>query len=216
MNPQVILKYPFVFFTGFLVTYLLTPLAGRVAKALGFVDVPGGRRLHASPTPLGGGLAVFIGFHAACAVVFLLPWLPFAGMVSIDWWLRFLVVSSLLLVIGLVDDRKNLGPIIKLLGQVVVALLAFSLGMRVGNVLGRPLPVAMDLVFTVLWFLTLINAFNLIDGADGLAAGLAAIAATGIGASLVFRLLGYPLDWRTPYMLCFVGFGPRMFKAISP
>lgn len=181
-------KYPFVFLVGFVVTFLLTPAVSRLAIAVGMVDRPGQRHIHTRVVPR-CGLSVFLGFHAACASVFLLPWLPFGSQLNFDWWCRFFVLSSLLMLVGLADDRWNLKPWIKLAGQVIVGILAYEFGIRVGKILGVPLSPMLDLVATVVWFVALINAFNLIDGIDGLAAGLAAIAAIGIAGSLMFRHL---------------------------
>lgn len=188
LNIETILKYPYVFFAGFVVTYLLTPLAKWTCGMLGMLDMPGERRVHDRPVPR-CGITVFLGFHAACAAVFVFPWEPFAGALSAVWWWHFLIISTILLGVGIADDLKGLRPVVKLGGQVLVAILAFAFDMRVGRVLGADLPVAIDLFATVLWFLMIINAFNLIDGIDGLATGLAAIAALGLAGSFMFRHL---------------------------
>lgn len=187
MQIQLVLKYPVVFATGFLVTLLVTPMVRRLAAGVGFMDVPGTRHPHGRPTPLGGGIAVFLGFHAACAIVLAVPWAPFRGLLAAVWWWQFLLLSSLLLFLGLLDDALNIKPFLKLAGQTAVAAGAFLCGMRVESVLGADLPVMADFAFTLIWFLTLINAFNLIDGLDGLAAGLAAIASLGLVGSFLFR-----------------------------
>jgi UDP-N-acetylmuramyl pentapeptide phosphotransferase/UDP-N-acetylglucosamine-1-phosphate transferase len=180
-------KYPAVFLTGLLVTLLLTPLWRRVAPRLGFVDTPDARRIHLGPIPCAGGLAVFAGFHAACALIYLFPWLPFGGLLTMNWWLGFVAVSSCVVALGVLDDRFSLKPLTKIIGQVLVAVVAYRVGMRVGNAFGTPLPLALDVVATVVWFIILMNAFNLIDGMDGLAAGLGIVAAAGVGMSLAFR-----------------------------
>jgi UDP-GlcNAc:undecaprenyl-phosphate/decaprenyl-phosphate GlcNAc-1-phosphate transferase len=180
-------KYLFTLFCAFLVTFLLTPLVEKVAPRLSLLDMPEARRLHQQPTPTGGGIAVFAGFHLGCAAIFLLPWPFFEGHLEFGWWWRFLIVSSVLLAVGLADDVRNLRPLVKLLGQIAVAVLAFLLDMRVGRLLHLELHYAVDLFVTVGWFLALINAFNLIDGMDGLATGLAAIASLGLASSYLFR-----------------------------
>ena len=187
VSGQTLLKYPAVFFVGFLVTYLLTPAVRSLARRVGFLDHPDARRLHAKPVPLGGGIAVFVGFHAACAMLFLVPWEPFQSQISISWWGRFAALSALVVAIGLADDRLRIGPRHKLAGQVLVAALAYAADIRIGNVLGMHVPAYVDAALTVLWFVLLINAFNLVDGADGVAAGLTLIAALGLGVSLVIR-----------------------------
>jgi UDP-N-acetylmuramyl pentapeptide phosphotransferase/UDP-N-acetylglucosamine-1-phosphate transferase len=199
MTLEPILKYPAVFLTGLLVALVLTPLWRRCAPGWGFLDLPDPRKIHREPVPRAGGVALFLGFHAACAVVFLVPWKPFAGQLSIDWWFRFLPLSAGVVLLGLLDDRFNLRPRTKLAGQALLAVAAYALDIRLRNILGLAVPGWADAAATVLWFLVLMNAFNLIDGVDGLATGIALIAASGIGLSLVFR--GAPGD-----VLLFLGF----------
>jgi UDP-N-acetylmuramyl pentapeptide phosphotransferase/UDP-N-acetylglucosamine-1-phosphate transferase len=192
MSFEAILKYPAIFLAGLLAAFLLTPVWRRLAPGWGFMDRPGDRKVHRQPVPRGGGLAVFIGFHAACAVVFLFPWKPFAGQLSIDWWFRFLPLSAGVVALGLLDDRFDLKPLVKLLVQIALGAAAYALGFRLQNLFGFALPGWVDVLATVFWFVALMNAFNLIDGVDGLATGIALIAAGGIGLSLVFR--GAPGD----------------------
>jgi UDP-N-acetylmuramyl pentapeptide phosphotransferase/UDP-N-acetylglucosamine-1-phosphate transferase len=199
MNTEAILKYPLVFLAGLLAALVLAPLWRWLAPKWGFMDQPGGRKIHRNPIPLGGGIAIFIGFHVACAAVFLVPWKPFAGQLSIEWWFRFLPLSAGVVGLGLLDDRFNLRPAAKLAGQVALGYAAYALDIRLQNILGVALPSWLDAAGTVVWFVALMNAFNLIDGVDGLATGIALIAATGIGLSLVFR--GAPGD-----VLLFMGF----------
>ncbi len=186
MQFQTLLKYPVVFLVAFCVTYLLTPLVARLALAFGVVDSPDERRIHSVAIPRAGGVAVFLGFHAACAAVFYLPWLPFQGNLNFEWWQQFLLVSTWLLVVGLLDDVLSLSPFAKLSGQLIAAILFFFGGFSVSSVVGVQLPELLDFFCTVFWYLTLINAFNLIDGLDGLAAGLGTIAALGIAGSMLF------------------------------
>lgn len=187
MTLEMILKYPIVLMASVLTVLAFTPLWKRLAPGLGFLDHPGDRKIHTTARPVGGGLALFLGFHAACATVFLLPWDPFVGQISIDWWFRFLPLSGGVIALGLIDDRFELKPQLKLAVQLALAAAAYALGIRVQNVLGLTLPEWVDFCGTILWFLALMNSFNLIDGIDGLASGIALIAAAGIGVSLLFR-----------------------------
>lgn len=187
MNYQIILKYPAVFMAAFLTTLVLTPLVRRFAVARGLVDMPDSRRIHAVPMPRLGGLAVFAGIHVACAVIFLLPWREFMGHLDTLWWTRFLVLSGLVTAVGVVDDIRGMRAWVKLSGQIVAAVLAFVFDMRFGVLLGIRLPFALDLIITVLWILVVTNAFNLIDGMDGLASGLALIAALGMAGGLLLQ-----------------------------
>ncbi len=176
-----------VFGAAFVLTYVLTPLTIRLASRLGMMDRPDARHAHARPTPRAGGLSVFLGFHAGCAVCLLLLGPRFAGDLGPAWWRRFAAVSAVLLLVGLADDARRLRPLVKLAGQAAAAMLAYALGIRFGAMLQIPLPQIADLLLTVGWFLAIINAFNLIDGIDGLAAGLALIASLGLIVSLILR-----------------------------
>jgi UDP-N-acetylmuramyl pentapeptide phosphotransferase/UDP-N-acetylglucosamine-1-phosphate transferase len=189
-----ITKYLFVPLLGFLVTYLLTPLVIRWAPRVGLLDLPDARRIHKTPTPRGGGLAVIIGFHAACAAAFLMPWGVVETTLGTAWWLQLLGLSLPLLLLGLWDDIRNLRPHIKLLGQIFISAAAYACGLRMHGLLGILLPEWLDLIATIVWFVAVMNAFNLIDGMDGLAAGLGVIAAAGMaGAFLIMDLPGNAL-----------------------
>lgn len=187
MPLETIIKYPVVFAAGLVVALVVTPLWCRWAPRLGLLDQPGGRKIHTSPLPVGGGVALFIGFHAACAVVFLLPWKPFSGQISIEWWFRFIPLSIGVILLGLMDDRWGMKPLVKLAGQIALAVAAYFLQIRIQNVMGMNLPVWVDFFGTIIWFVAIMNSFNLIDGVDGLASGIAVIASIGLGVSLLFR-----------------------------
>jgi UDP-N-acetylmuramyl pentapeptide phosphotransferase/UDP-N-acetylglucosamine-1-phosphate transferase len=182
-----IAKYPVVFLTGMVVSLVVTRFWGPRAPRWGFVDRPGGRKLHQNPTPTAGGIALFLGVHAAFLMVFLYPWRPFAGQLTIDWWFRYAPLSGAVVLLGMVDDRISLKPMVKLLGQIGIAVAAYWMQIRFQHMMGRSLPGPVDLVLTVGWFLVWMNAFNLIDGIDGLATGIALIAGSGMAVSLLFR-----------------------------
>jgi UDP-N-acetylmuramyl pentapeptide phosphotransferase/UDP-N-acetylglucosamine-1-phosphate transferase len=174
-------KYIAVFLTGLVVTYLFTPLVRVAACRFGVVDLPNERRPHKHPTARGGGLAVIIGVQAACMMALLFPWPnKLAGGLDLHWWQHFTLASLVLLAVGLVDDIRGLRPWVKLGGQVLAALLMCLSGARFGTILGFELPWFLDCVLVIFWLVAIINAFNLIDGLDGLASGLAIISAIGL------------------------------------
>ena len=105
------------------------------------------------------------------------------------WWLIFLPSSLVLLAVGLVDDIRGLGAWKKLAGQIVAALWIALSGTHFGSFFGYELPPFLDGFLVVVWIVAVINAYNLIDGLDGLASGLALISATGLCGILV---LGNP------------------------
>ena len=182
-----VLKYPIVLFVGFAVSLLLTRMWGPMAPRFGFVDRPGDRKLQKNPIPTAGGVGLFLGVQAACLVLLLFPWRPFSGQITWVWWGRYVLLSSAVVILGIWDDRKALAPLHKLAGQILVAIAAFMFGVRFQNVLGVSMPAWLNFMLTVGWFLAWMNAFNLIDGIDGLAAGIALIAGVGLAISLHFR-----------------------------
>jgi UDP-GlcNAc:undecaprenyl-phosphate GlcNAc-1-phosphate transferase len=183
------MKYVFVFLLGLVVTFLLTPLVIRLARRIGMMDAPDERRIHTGIIPRGGGLAVFIGFHVACAAVYFVPWTPFVTTMEVSWWLKFLPPSVFLVVVGVADDRWGMQPRVKLGCQIVAALGLYAGGVHLGHLLYFPLPWPVDCFLTVLWCVGFMNAFNLIDGLDGLAAGLGIITAAGVAGSMLIRHL---------------------------
>ena len=178
-------RYITVFLTSLVVTYLLTPLIRELACRFGVVDLPDERRLHKYPTARGGGLAVVLGVNAACLLALAFPPTDRPGGFDLHWWLRFAPASLVLLVVGLADDIQGLRPWKKLVGQTIAALLVCLAGTHFGKLFGFELPPVLDSILVVVWIVAIINAFNLIDGLDGLASGLAVISATGLCGILV-------------------------------
>lgn len=180
-------KYLLVFLTGLVVTYLLTPAVRALACKFGVVDQPSARRAHKHVTARGGGVAVVLGVHAACLMIVLFPWPELAGRVNLVWWQHFALASSVLFVVGIIDDIRGMKPLIKLGGQAVAGLMMALSGTRFGQLLGYDLPVPVDCALVVLWLVAIINAFNLIDGLDGLASGLAIVSALGLAGILAVQ-----------------------------
>ncbi len=184
---EFIIKYLVVFLVGLIAAWLLVPLVKRVAPSLGLVDKPSDRRIHKTAVPRCGGIAVFIATHLALAVVFFGPWRNLAGSIELKDWAVLFGASLALLLIGLADDRFGMRAWFKLLGQLLVALAMYFSGFTFGDFLNMPLPFLLDLGATLFWFILLINAFNLIDGMDGICAGLGLIASAGL-AGMLFSL----------------------------
>ena len=178
-------KYSAVFLTALVATYLLTPLVRALACRYGIMDLPNERRPHKHATARGGGLAVFLGVNAACLVALAFPADTRPGGFDLHWWLGFAPASLVLLAVGLTDDIRGLRPWKKLVGQITAAVLICLSGTRFGKLFGFQLPPVLDSVLVVVWIVAVINAFNLIDGLDGLASGLAVISATGLCGILV-------------------------------
>jgi UDP-N-acetylmuramyl pentapeptide phosphotransferase/UDP-N-acetylglucosamine-1-phosphate transferase len=178
-------EYITVFVTGFAVTYFLTPVVRSLAVRFGVVDLPNERRPHKHPTARGGGLAVVLGIYAACIMGLSFPGPVRPGGFDFHWFLNFLPSSLILLAVGLADDIRGLGAWKKLGGQIVAALWIALSGTHFGKMFGYELPPFLDGLLVVAWIVAVINAYNLIDGLDGLASGLAVISATGLCGILV-------------------------------
>jgi UDP-N-acetylmuramyl pentapeptide phosphotransferase/UDP-N-acetylglucosamine-1-phosphate transferase len=184
---------PFIvsFMGALLISLLMTPVCRQLAIRMGMVDMPSKRRINKEPIPRSGGLAIYISFTVVISTIAIMMGERLSPIVSNSKvaWLLFL--SGVLCVIGLIDDKKGLSPKVKFLGQLIVAVASFFLcgvGFRHIPMLTW-MPMWLDLIVTTLWIVGAINAFNLIDGVDGLATGLAVIAAFGMATSMVF--IGY-------------------------
>ncbi|MFH0880070.1 MAG: hypothetical protein V2A34_10195, partial [Lentisphaerota bacterium] len=117
-----------VLLTGFLVTYVLTPVFCTWLTRLGVLDLPDERRIHVKATPRGGGLAIVLGFHAACLMAYWLGFQQLEGTTTLKNWIGFLLASSVLVTTGLLDDTRKLKPWAKLAGQFLAASIMFFVG----------------------------------------------------------------------------------------
>ncbi len=178
------LEYLLVAFVAAAVTYLLTPIARRVAIWTKAVARPRDRDVHAVAIPRLGGVAVFLGLALALFVAARLPTLKesFQSGPVLAW---VVLAGAIICALGVLDDRYELDSLTKLAGQVLATGLMVTLGgVQIGQiyvpwgnsgtfVLGPDLAIPVTILFTVL----IINALNFIDGLDGLAAGVTLIAA---------------------------------------
>jgi UDP-GlcNAc:undecaprenyl-phosphate GlcNAc-1-phosphate transferase len=169
-----------VFFLSLASSFVLTRYVRDYATAHGWVAVPsGGRHLHGSPLPRLGGIAIFISFAVSIGVTVLLsahnPDLHSAF--SRKTLFTILIPSGLIFLLGVYDDVYGAGPYLKFSVQAVAGSMLFIGGLRIVNIPvafgSHMFPWFLGLPLTVLWVLAITNAFNLIDGLDGLAAGSA-------------------------------------------
>ncbi len=167
----------------------LTPLIGRGSTVLGLVDAPGGRKVHTQSVPRLGGVAVVVS--AALALAIVPAFLPEPRNPETLVAIRpFIVGGVLIFLVGLVDDVRGLGAAPKLLVEVLAAAIMMAAGLLIERVtvLGHTWMLGwLAYPITAAWLVGVTNAFNLIDGVDGLAPGIAALAGAACGAILIVR-----------------------------
>ena len=174
----------YAFLVAAAVTALLTPLTMRFASAIGAIDEPRERGLSERPTPLLGGLAIFAGTLVAGLI-----WLPAGYAQERSLWHGVLLAAGVITLVGALDDRFELPPVVKLAGQLVAAVIAVHFGVAVKAI---TLPFVGTLAFpnagitnagpvlTVVGLVAMMNVVNFSDGVDGLAAGFCTIIAAAM------------------------------------
>ena len=180
------LPFLIVFSAALALTLVLTPIVREVNRRLGMVDKPDPRRINKVPIPRGGGVALFLGLFGSFIVYVLATGSRWVGSGVGVHPVRVTALAGVLFLIGLADDKWSLPPKLKLLGQVVVATATWFWGGLGFSTLWPALPAAVDCILTMFWIVGAVNAFNLIDGLDGLASGIALIATLGMAGSLLF------------------------------
>ena len=181
--------YGVIAVVAFLVTYLALFPVRRVAMRIGFVAEPDERRIHKRTTPLGGGVAMFVAFLVAMLVASMLHPLSSIFQGSSEP-LGLVLGASVIFAVGCIDDFQEMSAPAKMAGQVLAAMVLVFLGVTmfqfkipfVGFLVLSP---QLTPLLTALWVVVITNAVNLIDGLDGLAAGIVAIAS---GALAVYGL----------------------------
>jgi len=179
---------------AFAISAMATSLSKKVARRLGMLDIPGRHKAHSQPIPMLGGSAVFITILGVSLLAMALVrywavrgvpgWLPAELAVHVPGAaakatvaMGILAGALVLHVVGLIDDKKDLGPWLKLIVELAVALWAVMFcKVRVLTVAGEPI----SIILSVLWLIVITNAFNFLDNMDGLTAGVAVIVAAAL------------------------------------
>lgn len=182
--------------TSFVICFLIIPVIIKYSLEKNLVDIPGRRKIHKKITPSMGGIAIFIGF-----VVSALIWM------EISQWkeMRFILIALFIVFfIGVRDDLVPLKPFMKLLGQIMAAVLLIALfDLRLKSLYGLlgiyDIPLIVSYGLTLFTIIVITNSFNLIDGLDGLAGTIASIALLAFGISfylagdIVFAVLSFSM-----------------------
>ncbi len=162
-----------VFVLSFLSVYTITPFIIKFAHKTRFIDNPDARKIHKKATPLLGGIAVFIGFFLLTVYIVLTKLHSFN--ISI---IGYLTGALLIVLVGVIDDKYGMNPILKLVGQILSCLI-FIVSNDLINLLG-PFYITLPVLF--LWMVGLMNALNFLDNMDGIITGMSGILALGFYA----------------------------------
>lgn len=166
--------YLLAFTVALAVAYFTTPWVKELAIKAGALDAPDARKVHTRPIPRMGGLAIYFGFVLAVL----------ASMHVSREVLGLLMGGTVILIIGIIDDLKQLSAKVKLLGQILAAVVLVLFNIRIEwltNPFGDMIYLHyLSVPLTILWVVGLTNTVNLIDGLDGLAAGVSTIASITI------------------------------------
>lgn len=184
------LQYVVPFVIALVVSYLLTPSVKKLAIKIGAVDRPNARKVHTHVIPRLGGLAIYIGFMAA--VLFCVPLQhELVGM---------LLGCTAIVAVGIWDDICNIPAKVKLVGQILAACIPIAFGIQIewltnpfGDIIVLPEIIAIPV--TIFWIIGFTNTVNLIDGLDGLAAGVSFI------ASISMFLMAVSMNQYLPAMI---------------
>jgi len=200
------LRWLYVLVFAFLGTAAMAPIMAHVGHQLGLVDRPSERRIHVRPTPRLGGIAVYGGFVGSVLLNSILP----------DWMIGILLAGSVLLVVGVIDDIKDLSPSIRLAAQLLAAGIVIATGKVLTLFPAGPAGDVANIVLTLLWIVGITNAFNFFDGMDGLAAGLAVLMAGFLGV-VAFETNQPGLGWLAVAIIgAGLGFLPYNFRGKKP
>jgi len=193
---------------AFVVSLILTPICRDIFRSYGVVDQPGeARKVHRYPIPRVGGLAIGVSYLLAYLLVRPEEGSPLAQQLSLVW--KLLPGAALAFGIGLLDDFFDLRPWIKFVGQIGAAGLACVGGVRILTIAGTSADAWWNIPLTIFWLLICMNAFNLVDGLDGLAAGVSLFATLTVFAAammqhnMVLAVATFPLAGALLAFLCY-------------
>jgi UDP-GlcNAc:undecaprenyl-phosphate GlcNAc-1-phosphate transferase len=172
-------RWAYIFALSGLISFGLTPLVSNLAHFLEVLDIPTSRKVHAEPTPLLGGMAIYTAFGVAILANSILD-----GQV-----VAILAAGTVLVVIGILDDARGAPAGIRLLAQLLAAGLVMRSGVTLTLFPPSTLGSVANGILTIVWLLGITNAMNFFDGMDGLATGLSIITAGFLGffAVLTFQ-----------------------------
>jgi UDP-GlcNAc:undecaprenyl-phosphate/decaprenyl-phosphate GlcNAc-1-phosphate transferase len=203
MNPLIEKNLSYIIFPAIacFLSLILTRISVSVMPLLGFVAEPGGRHIHKNITPKAGGVAIITAFVLTWLLFLYSPWNYFIGEMSMTFLGKISIPAGMLILLGIIDDKYAIRARYKLVGQILVGMVCCYMGIRFGNIFSIQLTTFWSCALTIFWIVGFVNAFNLIDGLDGLAAGLGIVSSLCMSAIFIFEHA--PLN--TVVILCLAG-----------
>lgn len=168
----------------FLITLVLTPIFRDICRSYNVVDRPGLRKVHAYPIPRMGGIPIVIAY--AIPLISFTEYRLLNPSYDSPVW-RIVPGMAITFLTGVADDFFNLRPSVKLLGQLSAAAVVVTGGLRIDSLAGVSLPYWISVGLTIFWLLLTSNAFNLIDGLDGLCGGMGFFASLTLFVAALLR-----------------------------
>ena len=196
MSNETLIQVLLVTLTCYLFVYLIVPIVKKIANHVGALDIPNERKVHKIPIPRLGGLAIYAGF--------LFGYMVFGK--HTDVMNSILIGSFIIIITGIIDDIKPLSAKVKLCGQIAATLVVVFYGkILLSNMSAFGIYIdfgILSYLVTIIFILAFINCMNLIDGLDGLAAGISSIFFLTVGSIAIFKHT-QGLD----FILCFIMLG---------
>ncbi|WP_017547873.1 glycosyltransferase family 4 protein [Salinicoccus carnicancri] len=170
----------FLLTVSFLITLILMPIFIWGSRKFGFVDYPNFRKVHAKPIPYLGGVAILISMVIGIMI---------ARPIEAEYK-SIIIGGTIIVIVGIIDDKYDLKPLLKLIGQLLASSVPIYYGIVIDNI--TPFGVSIDfgmmtIPITLIWMIAIINAINIIDGLDGLATGVSVIALSSIGLITILQ-----------------------------
>lgn len=168
------------FLLAFFASFVTVPYTIRLAKRAGAIDEPNNRKVNKKPIPRIGGIAILVGFIVSA--IYLIVALTIEKKIDLNdidnykiKLIGFFIGIVIIELFALLDDIKNLPPLVKLLAQVIAACVVYYFGIRIDIINGTEIQPFFSFILTIGWIIGITNAINLIDGLDGLSSGIGLI-----------------------------------------
>ncbi len=179
MRNELIFIYLFALAFSFIFSCIFTNLVSKTALKKGWITKPNHRTIHNGSIPFGGGISIYLAFLVSVILISFLLRQNQKMAASLPIFINLLIPATFIFILGLIDDLTELRSRYKLLAEIIGGVLLFALGIKIplSDIINNPLvEYFISLFLTISWVVLVTNAINLIDGVDGLAGGITAIA----------------------------------------